>query len=285
MPKLKDPAREKEWAKAFHQDRQRRGGQPARGPRGDRLPVAPHRFLIGQITTVDVDGKPKRKQIKAKCPTSPAPGDPPCVAHGTSYVTQDKVDSCRKGTSAADCNITPNAKTPDQKPIITTVRAQSGIRTSQKGANKGQFHIDTDVGCTSTMAKRDKCRLQLGFNQGQAFLRACSTKSGKGIIFNVDDPQAAHNKAREICAEWRQNGKNWKFLKSRNLPMGAARRKTLGMRDEQGFDLAEVRRIATLISYQVPVDEIRSKVSGMTDTEFFQAYKAAERYLKQDQDR
>jgi hypothetical protein len=303
-------------------------------------PIPTHRFAMPGSTKA--------------CSKRKGKDQPPCHDKSLHAVTQEKFDACAKGST--DCF----------SPIAV---AQSGIRTKTVTKTKGgkvisktkSLEINPDIGCTKTMAKRDKCRLQLGFDQGQAFLRACFRGTGQGYRIDVKDPQDAHKKAKKICAEWKTNGKNWGFLKQRGLPLGAAGPKkskviviegeawtverrpfwspnrgggrtdvawefvrvsdgrpltsetkergieviarrirdgvltpwdrstgrplkgTLAMKDEQGFDLAEVRRIANLISYGFSVEEIRSKAPDQSDHEFFLTYKAAERYLKQNQ--
>ncbi len=91
------------------------------------------------------------------------------------------------------------------------------------GENRGavtKFVLNRKIGTTSkTVAtpeknkpclgslKRKGCPVQLAFDQGQPFLRFCTTEKKPGLRIDVDSPADAVAKADAACATWKVTGK------------------------------------------------------------------------------
>jgi len=55
--------------------------------------------------------------------------------------------------------------------------------------------------------KRTGCPVQLAFENGQPFLRFCTTEKQPGYRVNVDNPAEAVAQASAACATWKAKGK------------------------------------------------------------------------------
>lgn len=64
----------------------------------------------------------------------------------------------------------------------------------------------TNKPCLGTK-KRKGCPVQLAFDQGQPFLRFCSTDKQPGYRVDVNSPQDAVAKANAACGTWAATGK------------------------------------------------------------------------------
>lgn len=150
---------------------------------------------------------------------------PPCTIVKIGDTTSrkaTKADGCLV-ISSAGVGVGKFAERPGTRFTSQNVRSgrgeKCGTTTVKSGKDKGKVKPKACAKPCGLIKKGGvtRCPVQLAYDQGQPFLRFCTTKNKQGYRVDVSSPEDALRKAQEICARWEKKRRKFEFTKTHPL--------------------------------------------------------------------